>query len=165
MNNRNCHQAAMTGDRITDDGIQIQMDSEQTDLNTGVDFLSLYTLGSGSKRPHEPVLVELFLNERSVVMEVDTGAAVTVMGEPQFKKLGNVGKLKPTFVKLKTYTGQVVKPKGEGELDVRYGSQVFKLPILVLAEDVPTLLGRNWLRKIKLEYLVKRKLQKMIRDF
>ena len=45
-----------------------------------------------------------------------------------------------------------MKPKGEGEIDVRYGSQASKLPILVLAENVPTLLGRNWLRKIKLEW-------------
>ena len=45
-----------------------------------------------------------------------------------------------------------MRPKGVGELNVVYKSEMFRLPMIVLEGKVPTLLGRDWLSQIKLSW-------------
>ena len=87
-------------------------------------------------------MVEMKLNGRSVEMEVDTGAACTVMSRVCYDRIGG-SKLKVSKIRLRTYTGQLVTPLGEGLVEVVYGKIRRKLPILVLEGKIPTLLGRN----------------------
>ena len=49
--------------------------------------MSLYALETGSSK-HDPVLVEMNLNGKPVMMEIDTGAAVTVMSNACYKRIG-----------------------------------------------------------------------------
>ena len=87
----------------------------------------------------------------TVDMELDTGAAVSVMSKETFLNLpGEKGNLLPTKLKLRTYTGENVIPLGIGSVDVAYGNQELKLPITVVDGKVPTLMGRDWLQKLKL---------------
>ena len=56
--------------------------------------------------------------------------------------------LRESDLRLKTYTGQVVKPKGVGEVEVIYKEQKRKLFLTVVEGNVPTLLGRDWLERL-----------------
>ena len=66
----------------------------------------------------EPYRVELKLNEIHTSMEVDTGAAATIINEETYKRIieGNQVKNQPQTetakVKLRTYTGELVKVIG-----------------------------------------------------
>jgi transposase InsO family protein len=82
---------------------------------------------------------------------VDTGAAVSVMGIDWYHKLGG-GPLEISNLKLKTYTGEIIRPLGVAWVNVRYNDQKAKLPIIVLEGAVPTLLGRNWLKHLVLDW-------------
>ena len=48
-----------------------------------MNFLTLYMLkkSESSKRSNNPIMVEVGLNECNVMMEVDTGAAVSVLSK------------------------------------------------------------------------------------
>jgi len=120
---------------------------EQSD---GGDPLHLYVLRRTSA---DPVMVEVRLNGESVRMEVDTGAAVSVMSLSCFERVRcSDQKLRKSDLKLKTYTGEIVHPEGVGEVAVEYREQRMELPITVVNGDVPNLMGRDWLGSLKLKW-------------
>ncbi|KAG0434501.1 hypothetical protein HPB47_019069 [Ixodes persulcatus] len=77
-------------------------------------------------------------------MELDTGAAVSIISKRQFQSLFPRAELSPASLILRTYTGERVKPKGVATVDVEYRDFKGKLPLHVLGEDGPPLIGRDW---------------------
>ena len=55
-------------------------------------------------------------------------------------------------MKLQTFTGEVIIPKGEAEVKVEYGGQTCRLPLLVTPGKRSALLGRNWLSDLRLNW-------------
>ena len=76
---------------------------------------------------------------------------MAVMAEEKYNELGGEPLIQ-SRLRLKTCTGEIVRPKGIGFLKVEYGKYKMRLPITVVDGPVPTLLGRNWLKKIKLDW-------------
>ena len=66
-------------------------------------FLNTTILNIGSHSSN-PITVQLELNGKEILIEVDTGAAVTLMSETTHKKLFPVVKLKNSTVNLQIYT-------------------------------------------------------------
>ena len=60
--------------------------------------------------------------------------------------------LKDTPLKLRTYTGESVKPLGFCYVTVQYQGQSKELPIYVVKNEGPTLFGREWLESIHLDW-------------
>ncbi|XP_070381535.1 uncharacterized protein [Dermacentor albipictus] len=60
-------------------------------------------------------------------------------------------RLNPTEVKLRTYTGALVIPKGVLQVKVQHGGNTASLPLYVVDQEGPPLLGREWLQAIRLE--------------
>ena len=75
---------------------------------------------------------------------------VSVMSVELFYEL-NGGELEECNLRLKTYTGEIMRPLGVGWLDVDYNGMKVKLPIIVLEGSVPTLMGRNWLSVLNID--------------
>ena len=82
-------------------------------------------------------------------MEVDSGAT---FGENQLSICGSPLVLQPSPVKLRTFTGEVIIPKGETEVKVEYRDQTCCLPLLVTPGEWPALLGHNWLSDLRLNW-------------
>ena len=77
--------------------------------------------------------VELRVNGHPLIMEVDTGADVSIAPESVLASLLPSVKLKKTNVVLKTYTGQPIPVKGSITVNVDYGQQHYKnLKLLVV---------------------------------
>jgi hypothetical protein len=85
-------------------------------------------------------------------MEVDTGAAVSLISFETYEIHMRDVPLLPSNARIKTYTGEVIKVMGQLNLDVVYNMQQARLPLLVVDGNGPSLFGRNWLRKIKLDW-------------
>ena len=79
-------------------------------------------------------------------MELDTGAAVSIVSEATRKELFPKAKLHPSNILLKTYTEEPIHLIGNLHVRVQYGDQVAKLALVVVAGDVPSLFGWNWLK-------------------
>ena len=88
-------------------------------------------------------------------MELDTRATLSVISEQTYHKLFSAGKattLRNVTTQLTTYTGEVIDILGEVEVTVQYKGQEKKLNLLVVTEEGPSLLGRDWLTHIKLDW-------------
>ena len=112
-------------------------------------------------------------------MEVDTAAAPTIISKETFKEInqGHSAKkkleMKPTHVKLRTYTSELIKVLGTVDVVLKYEGQKNELSTLVVEGSGPSLFGRDWLKEVKLhckklfkmnmdEKLVESRLEKLI---
>ena len=55
-------------------------------------------------------------------------------------------------MKLRTYTGQEIPVRGAIDVDVEHGRQHKKLVLMVTEGDGPSLLGRNWLEELRIDW-------------
>ena len=115
-------------------------------------FRSSVNDNGGDRKP--PLTVAMWLDGQSVNMEVDTGAALSVCSEQEFRKVWPVGGpvMKPCDKVLKTYSGEGLDLCGEVLVDARYGEQRAQLPLIVVKGKGPFLLGRNWLLHLRLDW-------------
>ncbi|KAF0306590.1 hypothetical protein FJT64_021921 [Amphibalanus amphitrite] len=108
--------------------------------------------GLGVRRP--PLMVPVTLDGQKVEMELDTGATLSVCSDAGFRQLWPCGgsKLEPCSVKLKTYSGEQLPVMGQAAVNVQYGGQAQRLPLIVVDGGGPWLFGRNWLGHIRLDW-------------
>ena len=85
------------------------------------------------------------INGKILNMEVDTGAAVSIILQITCQKLLSKVPLRPGSLHLCTYTGEPIGVEGELITPVKYGSQTKELGLIVIQGDDPSLFGRNWL--------------------
>ena len=100
----------------------------------------------------ELIMVPLTLNGQELQMEVDTGAALSIISEATCRSLFPREKLHPTQLILKTYTDDPLEVKGKLHMNVQYGDQGEKLALVVVGGNGPSLLGRNCLKYIRLNW-------------
>jgi len=128
----------------------------QHSLNTGTSSPateSAYTLFNIHNQDHPPIHVNLHINNREVTMELDTGAAVSVISEQTYKTvLLQQPPLQVSELLLRTYTGERLTVLGKVNVRVRYGEQIVDLPVIVVSGSGPNLMGRDWLQHIKLKW-------------
>ena len=93
------------------------------------------------------------MSGKSETMELDTGAAASVMPNTTFRKLFPKLRTHRSPLVLKTYAGHVLKVVGEVMVDVTYWDQPAKsLSLVIVDGEGPTLLGHDWLEHIKLDW-------------
>ena len=98
-------------------------------------------------------MVSVQVKKSPIHMEVDTGAALSLINEETFSKIKTGDShLEPTTITLKTYTAESVQLLGVMEVDVTYESQQASLPVVVVKGTGPNLLGRDWLRYLQLQW-------------
>ena len=89
-----------------------------------------------------------------MTMELDTGAAVSVISEHTYHPTWPQDRpaLQPSSTKLRTYSGEELEVIGSISVQVSYEDQLEELPLLVVRGTGASLLGRNWLQKIRLNW-------------
>ena len=86
-------------------------------------------------------------------MELDTGAAVSIISEKVYHELFGKILLKPSTILLKTYTNEAVHVLGEMDVKVEYETQSATLPLVVVKGTGPSLFGKNWLSSFTLDWV------------
>ena len=86
---------------------------------------------------------------KEIPMEVDTRAAVSIISFCTWRSHFPDLPLQSSAIQLKTYTNEKLSVFGQHDVTVRYGDQVQKL-IFTVDGDGPCLLGRDWLKKLRL---------------
>ena len=74
-------------------------------------------------------------------MELDTGAAMSLISETTKKELFPTVNLRHSEVVLKTYTSEKITVLGEMDVDVKYEDQENTLTLLVIKGPGPSLIG------------------------
>ena len=129
---------------------QIAVDSENAS-----DTSDSYEMFNLSGTQGKPYFVNVQLNNCDLEMEIDTGASLSIMSEQTYHSLWQTQSrpdLQPTTVKLHTYTKEPIKVLGIITVHVCYKEQNKSMPLLVVAGHGPSLLGRDWLAQLKLDW-------------
>ena len=128
------------------------LDEEEEEIFEEMDFLRIKRMSRNVDVENPPIMVGMMMNGKDTSIELDTGAVVTVMSDDEYSKFKSDDlPLKKSNLALKTYTGEIVRPRGIGSVDVDYEGQKCRLPVTVVDGDYPTLLGRDWLGQGKLK--------------
>jgi len=121
----------------------VQEQPEQEDNSSGDE----YSLNAIHDEHSSPCTITLHINNTPVKMEVDTGAAVSIINEATFHRVQQSScascTLEPVSGKLKTYTGQDIAVLGAAQFIIRYKSTQLYLAVHVVSRTGPNLLGRD----------------------
>ena len=103
-------------------------------------------------RGDNPIELEVVVDGKQLRMELDTGAAGSIMPYPDFTRLWPNRKMQDSQVSLQTYSGQLIQAKGEVEVVVAHNGKKATLPLIIVQSEGPILLGRNWLKEIPVDW-------------
>ena len=144
------HLASVCRKKARDSKNPNQAHRVDADLPADEEEYPMYTVRN---RTTKPLIAEVTLNGVSMKMEVDTGASVSIMAEENFQMLLDKGAtLRPTQAKLFTYTGDPIPVVGTTDVEVEHQGQAATLPLIVTRGQGPSLLGRDWLAALKLNW-------------
>jgi hypothetical protein len=97
---------------------------------------------------HSASVINVLLGDHQLAMEVDTGAAASLISEPMWRALGSP-KLKCSKKVFSAYDGHRMKPLGELHCTVRYGACKADAVLTVVQSSKPYgLLGRDLITKM-----------------
>lgn len=125
------------------------IDTGQTFDSSGVD---LFAMDSSKGDIVKPYNVYVSVNGAKVKMEVDTGAAVSVISEGLYQRRFKSVKLSPANCVLKTYSQESLQLMGKFTAKVKCKEVTKKLELLVVKGKGPALMGRDWISQLKLDW-------------
>jgi len=94
-------------------------------------------------REARPITVQLHINGTPLTMEVDTGAAVSIISAQTHKKFFPKASLQQTSIKLRTYMDEAMPVLGELAVDVTYQGNTYARTLYVVQGNGPSLLGSH----------------------
>lgn len=97
---------------------------------------------NGSEKP----LLNVIINDCSVPMELDTGAAVSCISRNKLDSLKLNCKLEPSTRTLNVANGESVQALHISKVKVRFRDSEHNLILYVIDGQFPTLFGREWIR-------------------
>ena len=101
-----------------------------------------------------PYYATVTIEGKDIMFEIDSGATASVISEETYKRTwGNKPPpIKPSTLRLRTYTGQAIPHLGVLDVSISVGGQRAQGRFVIAKGGGPSLLGRDWLRKIKLDW-------------
>ena len=103
----------------------------------------------GAINSTSPYMTNVTVNGIEVPFELDTGAARTVISKSVFEStFANLPDLKPSSTHLKKYGNVPIPISGEAIVSVSVSGQTRDMSLLVVNEEGPTLLGRDWIKSL-----------------
>lgn len=131
-------------------GVQhVQAEGDATSDASDEEYLLHSVPAVGASQPY---YVTLSVAGQKLRMEIDTGASLSLVSEETYTKLWPNKRLLPTSVKLNTYSGEKLPVVGQMQAQVHHDNQSTQLSLMVVKGAGPSLLGRDWLSALRLEW-------------
>ena len=93
------------------------------------------------------------INGSHLIMELDTGATVSIVSETTWSEHLHNPKLEPSSLQLQSYPDRKLQVLGCCIVDTKIqNSYNIQLPLTVVEGQGPKMFGRNWLEKVKLDW-------------
>ena len=116
------------------------------------EYNTMFHVSSGKVKP---LYVTVTVNGNPLSTEIDTGTSVSIASQNTLESIRNgeaTLELEESTVKLQTYTGQQIEVCGSVVVQVTHNGQTASLPLIITSGNEPTLLGRNWLEALRLDW-------------
>lgn len=101
----------------------------------------------------EKFFIHLQVENKKVKFEIDSGSAVTLIGNTLFTCLFPALVLQPTNLKLISYCGTELNIFGYTTVKIQYNNTNYNLNIYVIEGNKQPLVGREWIQKLQLLHL------------
>ena len=123
-----------------------------SDEDSADEIFNIYKLATEEKQ--EPYKLNVRINSNDVIMEIDTGASISIINYDTYSKLVKKSKssLMKSNVMLRTYSGSILKARGKFEEVFEYEGQKLKHQFVVVDRARPNLLGRDILNFIVIDW-------------
>lgn len=93
--------------------------------------------------------VQITVDDKNCIAEMDTGSAVSAVGKNLYKKLFAHKKLNRDNIILRNFEGQMFQPLGYFISSVTYLGTAVNIKICVVKEGVSFILGRDFLKNFR----------------
>ena len=101
------------------------MNVKYADVDKRYEYFSFRSQDTGMSEKRPPTYVDVCVNETPARFELDTGAALSVCSEEEYRRVwpeqGPV--IQPCNTSLRMYSGELLGIKGQTEVHVKYGDQ------------------------------------------
>ncbi|XP_054708231.1 uncharacterized protein K02A2.6-like [Uloborus diversus] len=115
--------------------------------------LSLYAVKSVNQvSGNKKYIIPVTINGKSLDMELDTAADVSITSEVWVKNNLPNSKILTSSTRLKDYNGKEIPVVGEILVEVKCDNQCEMLPLVIVKGDGASLFGKNWLSIFKLNW-------------
>ncbi|XP_031358777.1 uncharacterized protein K02A2.6-like, partial [Photinus pyralis] len=114
---------------------------------------------SSQSKYREKFMSRIKVGNKNINFEVDSGAAVTIMGKKQFDELFHDFTIFDTNVKLISYCKTNLNVLGYAHVPVIYNGTSYNLNLYIVSCNRQPLLGREWIRQINLNFWEVRNVQ------
>ncbi|XP_061883310.1 uncharacterized protein K02A2.6-like isoform X1 [Entelurus aequoreus] len=106
------------------------------------------------EEPPEPYYATVTVGGQDIKFEIDSGATASVISEDTYRRTWGLNQppIRPSKLKLRTYTGQPIPHLGVVYVDILAEGQKAKGRLVIAKGRGPSLLGRDVLRKIRLNW-------------
>ena len=101
------------------------------------------------KSHSHPFTTEMEINGKTLRMEIDTGS---IISEQLQKQIFPKASVEPSPLQLQTYTGEKLGVIGQIQVTIRHHAQEKQLALHIVSGSGPSLLGRDWLKHIQLDW-------------
>ena len=113
---------------------------------TELELSDMYMFGS-DKVTEGPELVEMIVEGQPLQIEIDSGAGRSAIPERVYREKFSHCKLKDTKIRLKMYSGDIIIPQGQIEVEMCYKDRKNKCALIVVEHGCRPLLGRDLMKK------------------
>ena len=110
----------------------------------------LYVIRSSPKL--QPYKTDVEVNGKILQMELDTGASLSLVSEKMFRENWSDLEVSQSETTLYSYSGESIPVVRLIRVSVKYEDQESLLPLLIVEGDCPSLLDRNWLSHLKINW-------------
>ena len=90
---------------------------------------------------------------QNITVEIETGASISLINWETFKKINCKSNiiLLPTSCKLKTYSGEIVNPKGQCEIEFYYENKKLKTLFLITDKKITKRVEERYFGKAEIK--------------
>jgi hypothetical protein len=132
----------------------VETEDEELDATSEEEAYDMFAVHSKSCKP---IIRTVTINGVPTPMELDTGAAYSIITQITYQRIAQqkgVRDLEPSDLKLKSYSGQLIKVLGQLPVVVTHGEKQCELHVLVVDGEGPDLLGRDWMAALNVIFSV-----------
>ncbi|XP_061716630.1 uncharacterized protein K02A2.6-like [Cydia pomonella] len=120
-------------------------DSDSDDSNC-----HFYKIDSDVDIGDGPFYVTLTMQKIRCKFEVDTGSRISAISKDYYDRCFSHLPLQNKMLRFRSYIGDPIKTVGYLDVEVGYGNNVDRLKLYVIENGGPPLMGRTWIRRLKL---------------
>lgn len=103
-----------------------------------------------STNKNNRIMCPIQINGKDVSMQLDTGADMSIISEHVARNIPYLKIERDKSSLITDYSSREIEIVGKADVMVKYEKQILELPLVIVSGDRKSLLGLNWIEKLKL---------------